>query len=128
MSGLIAIVSNDTEERQEMLSTLARQDLPASPLDSLPAVLTLVTEQNVQVIVLDLDTVPADNLFFKQLKTIKPSLAIVAFSSRPFHPELKIAFKEHIQACLRKPLDPDEFIFWIRSILRIQPEETVGPE
>lgn len=128
MSGLVVIVSNDTEERQEMLSTLERQDLTASPLDSLAAVMTLVAEQNVQVMVLDLDTVPADNVFFKQLKTINPGLAVVTLSGRPFHPELKSAFKEHIQVCLRKPLDRDEFILWIRSILAAVPEEPLAPE
>jgi hypothetical protein len=37
-------------------------------------------------------------------------------SSDRFHPELKDAICYHIYACLTKPLDYDELLYWLRCI------------
>jgi len=35
---------------------------------------------------------------------------------RAFHPELEEAMSNYIFACLSKPADEDELVFWIKSL------------
>jgi hypothetical protein len=37
-------------------------------------------------------------------------------SAKRFHPELQDAIQHHIYACLNKPVDPDELLFWVKSV------------
>jgi len=70
-----------------------------------------------RVILVDLDTIPADTAFFKKIKKVYPAFDILTISSRSFHPELKDALSTHIYACLNKPIDEDELLFCITSLL-----------
>jgi hypothetical protein len=45
-----------------------------------------------------------------------PAVRFLCKSKDRFHPELKDAICYHIYACLTKPVDPDELLFWIKSI------------
>lgn len=72
---------------------------------------------DVEVLVLDLDTIPSENRFFRNLKRQCPAMSIIGLSSRSFHPELKEAMRKYIYACLCKPVDPDELVYWIHSIV-----------
>ena len=50
------------------------------------------------------------------IKKMDTSLQIIAISSKSFHPELEEAIRDYVYACLRQPVDPDELIYWIKSI------------
>ena len=79
-------------------------------------------ETDRRVVLLDLDSFPADNRFFKSLKRTRPDFNIFFLSSRSFHPELKEAMSTYICACFRKPLDGDELVFWLKAVSR-EPRE-----
>lgn len=68
-----------------------------------------------RVLIIDLDLVPLSNLELRELKRSSPDACLLALSSRAFHPELREAMREHIDVCLKKPVDPDELAFWLRS-------------
>jgi hypothetical protein len=68
------------------------------------------------VAILDLDGLSVDNRFFRDLKRINPSVVFIALSSRPFHPELKESLCVHIYACIRKPYDPMELFYLLKTI------------
>ena len=67
-------------------------------------------------VVLDIDTIPMDNRTIRELAIKYPSVRFLCTSKDRFHPELKDAICYHIYACLNKPVDPDELLFWIKSI------------
>jgi DNA-binding NtrC family response regulator len=67
-------------------------------------------------VILDMDSVAADNRFFRELKRQAPGLYVLVLSSRSYHPGLEEAMGSHIYACLAKPLDPEEFRYWMKSI------------
>ena len=67
------------------------------------------------VIMLDVDTIFADNRSIKELKKRFPESHILAISKAAFHPELSEAVSKHVFACLRKPLDSEEILFWLRA-------------
>ncbi len=67
-------------------------------------------------VVLDIDTIPIDNRKIRELAIKYPAVRFLCTSKDRFHPELKDAICYHIYACLNKPVDPDELLFWIKSI------------
>ena len=75
----------------------------------------LESDQYVAV-VLDIDSVPVDNRTIRELALKYPGVRFLCTSKDRFHPELKDAICYHIYACLTKPVDPDELLFWLKSI------------
>lgn len=67
-------------------------------------------------VVLDIDSIPIDNRTIRELAIKYPAVRFLCTSKDRFHPELKDAICYHIYACLNKPVDPDELLFWIKSI------------
>jgi len=70
-----------------------------------------------RAVILNLDNIAVTNRTLRDLKRKKPLTNIIALSERQFHPELEEAFREYISVCLKQPLDSDELVYWLRSIL-----------
>ena len=116
MKKTIILVSSEEEQLADLTDTLETHDYPAIVTRSTDALETLLREHSSHVIVLDLDTVPADNRFFRKMKERNPALHIIVLSGLPFHPELKEAILSHIDVCLSKPINADDLLYWLRSI------------
>ncbi len=69
------------------------------------------------LVIIDLDMDLVDSRFLRALKKKCPELFVPGLSDRPYHPELKEAMRQQIQACLRKPVDEDKLAFWVRSFI-----------
>jgi len=67
-------------------------------------------------VILDLDTVPVNNQFFRDLRKLHPQLQMLGVSKLSYHPGLEEVIGSHLFACLVKPLDVEELSFWLRSI------------
>ena len=116
MEERILILDADKKQCQELCAFLEKQDYHATPVDSLAHLEKHIFEDDCQVLVVDLDTVQFDKKIFRNLKKTKPELSILGLSNRPFHPELEEAMSRHIYACLNKPVDEDELIFFLKSL------------
>ena len=112
----VAIVDADAQQCGKSCAMLEQLDYPATPLYSRLDLEAYLKRQPDGIVILDMDTVAADNRFFRELKRQAPGLYILALSSRPYHPGLEEAMGSHIYACLAKPLDPEEFRYWMKSI------------
>lgn len=67
-------------------------------------------------VILDLDSIRIDNRTIRELTILYPHIYFLCMSKDRFHPELKDAICYHIYACLTKPLDYDELLYWLRCI------------
>lgn len=112
----VVVVDADEEQRQELCAALERKNYKTCPLHSLANLGRELREGDRQVLILDLDTIPVDNRFFRGLKRENPGVCVIGLSSRPFHPELKEAMSSHIYACLGKPVDEEELVYWVKSL------------
>jgi DNA-binding NtrC family response regulator len=112
----VVVVDADEQQRQEMCAVLEREDYRTVSLHSLATLNQEIQEGTRRVVILDLDTIPVDNRFFRGLKKENPGVCVIGLSSRPFHPELKEAMSSHIYACLGKPVDEEELVFWVKSL------------
>ena len=122
----VVVLDTDLAQCQEIRNLLSSLDVSA--MQSVPELQEFLTESDCRVILIDLDTIAIDNRTLAQMKRQHPEIEIIAKSERTFHPELEEALRSHILACLAKPLDPDELIFWLRSIFQnsSSPEQSLN--
>ncbi len=112
----IIVVDGDKRSCRAMCKLLKAHQYCGIPCHTLADVQGLIEQNSCRALILDLDTVPVDNRRFRDLKKTNLALHILAVSGRLFHPELKEAIGSYIYACLCKPVDPDELVYWVKSI------------
>jgi DNA-binding NtrC family response regulator len=116
--GILRVAVVDADERycREVCALLEQSHIPAAPLYSLEDLPGHLSREPVGVLIVDLDTLPIDNNFFRKLKKENPDLFILCLSSRTYHPDLQEAMGSHIYASLAKPCNPEELFYWLRTI------------
>jgi DNA-binding NtrC family response regulator len=111
----IVVVDADKNQCKNLCSLLKQENHNVVELHSLLSLKKIVRDTSCRVVILDLDSLPVDNRFFKEFRRQNPGLPVMVLSSRSFHPELEQVMSKHICACIRKPLDPEELTYCIRS-------------
>jgi DNA-binding NtrC family response regulator len=112
----VAVADGDEFQCRKSCALLQQFGWPATALYSLPDLEAYLKDRPDGIVILDLDTLAPDNRFFRELKRNTPGLNVLALSSRSYHPGLEEAMGSHIYACLAKPLDPEEFLYWMKSV------------
>jgi DNA-binding NtrC family response regulator len=112
----IAIVHPIEKNGHQLGEILARTQYRVKVFVNLEELQTYLHTDPCRAVIIDMDELPVDKQFFRNLKRLQPALSILALSSRSFHPELEEAMSRHIYACLNKPVDPEEMIFLLRGI------------
>jgi DNA-binding NtrC family response regulator len=112
----IGIVGRNEDASRALCRTLERHEYRTTLLCSLPELEASIRKRNFQIVILDLDCVPVNNRILRHLRKQDPLLHVIGLSSRTFHPELKEAMRDDISACLGKPIDMDELLYWLKSI------------
>jgi len=117
----VVVVDADKRYCQELCALVKQANIPVAPLYSLEDLYKHLRKEQVRVLILDLDTLPVDNNFFKTLKKQNPKLYILCLSSLTYHPGLQEAMGSHIYASLAKPLNSEELLYWLKAISEIDP-------
>ena len=112
----IAVLDADQKERRRLCNLLEKNQYPTIPMHSIQYLVTNLKQLDCLAVILDIDTISVDNRTIRDLTLRFPGVYFFCLSERPFHPELHDAICYHIYACLTKPVDPDELLFWIKSI------------
>ncbi len=111
MSQLILVVEANKDKSQVLCVLSGHDHYRAIALDSLGSVKEKLQECRCHAVTLDLDSLPVDNRFIRDLKRQNSGLRILLLSERSFHPDLMEAMSDHVYACIRKPMDAEEFIY-----------------
>jgi len=113
--GLIILDAEKSSSRalSEMLTSRA---YPVTVTRKVSSLGELIESNQYVAVIVDIDSVSVNNRTIRDLALKYPGLCFLCTSKDRFHPELKDAICYHIYACLNKPIDPDELIFWIKSI------------
>lgn len=128
MPKMIMVVDANLEESQELCSMLERNHYSATALHSLLELAEKVRVSLCQAVILDLDSLPVDNRFIRGLCKENSELCLIGISSRTFHPELEEAMRAYISACLGKPVNEDELIYWLKSACAGEASSRASPE
>lgn len=115
MKGKAVIVDVDPKQHRELSKILEGRSYETILLNTLKDLQKYLQSNRCTIVIIELDTLPVDIRFFKNLKKMYPALCIMGLSERPFHPELEEAISSHIYACLTKPVDPDEFTYLLKG-------------
>ncbi|NQT68304.1 MAG: response regulator [Desulfobacteraceae bacterium] len=111
----IVVVDADKNQCEKLCALLRQENYRAVELHSLLSLKKILQETSCRVVIMDLDSLPVDNRFIKEFRRQNPGLPVMVLSSRSFHPELEQVMSKHICACLRKPPDPEELLYCIKS-------------
>lgn len=120
----VAVIDADVQSCRKLCALLEQADMPSAPYYSLEGLSEHLNKEQPGVLLIDLDTVPADNKFFRGLKKQYADMHILCLSSRTHHPGLEEAMGSYIYASLAKPLNSEELFFWLKSIAEILPDKT----
>ncbi len=112
----VMVVTSDKEHWRSLCALLRQSAYDAVRVESLDHLADNVERRNCRIVILDLDKMPVENRFLRQLRRDYPGLHIIGLSSRSFHPELEEAMSSHICACLGRPPDPDELVYCLKSL------------
>jgi len=116
MKKKIVVLNADQPECRKTCTLLEAQNYPALPMHSLAKLDEVIRKGDIQTVFIDIDTVPVDNRFIRELAIRNPGTYILCASKDKFNPELKDAICYHIYACMNKPLNPDELFYWLSVI------------
>ena len=112
----ILVVDENEQSSQELCSILKTQHYPTTAIHLLPELEPCIEKDDYIAVIIDIDSIPFDNRSIRNLALKHPGVRFLCTSKDRFHPELKDAICYHIYACLNKPVDPDELLYWIKSI------------
>jgi len=112
----LAIIDGDKQNGQQFCAFLEKLSYSASLLNSLED-LEGYLEQNPKIaVILDLDNLVVPSQAIRALRKRHPQLHILGVSKLLRHPGLEELIGSHLYACLVKPLDEEELLFWLKSI------------
>ena len=84
--------------------------------DSIKELKICLGKSDYLAVIIDIDTVSIDNRCIRELTLKYPNVYFFCLSKDKFHPELQDAICYHIYACLNKPVDPQELLFWLKCV------------
>lgn len=116
MNGMLLIMTADTEEHGSVSSLLAACGYASQKAASATELREKLQGGAFSAVLLDLDTVVLDNRTIRVLTLEFPVTPFLCLSSERLHPELQDSIRDHIYACLTKPIDPDELSYWLKCI------------
>ena len=112
----IIVLDGIKKSSDELCTILESRHYSTSAIQSLPHLEGLIQSEEYLAVIIDIDSVPVDNRTIRYLALTYPGVRFLCTSKDRFHPELKDAICYHIDACLNKPVDPEELLYWIKSI------------
>ncbi len=112
----ILVLDANQKSCRQFCELLQQQQYSAIAMHSLEGLEDRLAEQQYLAVFIDIDTIKIDNRTVRKLTLNFPAVYFFCLSQHPFHPELEDAICYHIYACLKKPVDPEELTYWIKSI------------
>ncbi|MFN2437126.1 MAG: hypothetical protein ABR513_08565 [Desulfotignum sp.] len=112
----VILISRESDELHEIRRTLAVNGYAAHLVENMAMLNQALAKITANCVILDLDALDIDNPTIRKLTLQYPHIYFLCMSKNRFHPELKDAICYHIYACLTKPLDYDELLYWLRCI------------
>jgi DNA-binding response OmpR family regulator len=118
MEKKIIVLDADPAQSRDLCTLLEGQAYNLTVVGGLAGIDKHIPENDCFAIILNLDTVAVDNRILRKLKQKTHRASIIALSGRTHHPELEESLRENISACLTKPTDLDELVYWLNAVFK----------
>ena len=116
MQKKVVLVDANRVESSQICSYLLDGDYRGVSLDSIDLLAGTLQGRDCMAVIIDIDTIQVDNRDIRNLAVAYPEVRFFGLSNEDIHPGLREAICYHMYACMKKPLDPDELLYWLRSI------------
>ena len=117
MEKTVVVLDPDKKHSRELCSVLEKDRYRVLPLPSAKDLALFLRQSAARALILDIDGIPMDNRALKELRRDNRDLCIIGLSGRSFHPELKEALSQYIDACFAKPVEWDDLLYYLRGAL-----------
>ncbi|MCK8604236.1 hypothetical protein [Desulfoferrobacter suflitae] len=114
----VLVVSGNLKECEQVCNVLNDSGYEAVTVNAVEHIEESLLTNGARVVFLDLDSFSVNNHFIKMFRKRNPEVCIFVISSRLLHPELQESISTDISACLRKPVDSEEMLYLLRSIIK----------
>jgi len=115
MNFKVLVVNAVKDEADKIADLLEPAGYTTCIVDRLEDVEAAITAGECMAVLLDLDSLEVSNRTVRLMTLKFPQVCFLCTSWKPFHPELQDAICYHIYACIQKPIDPDELLYWMKS-------------
>ena len=112
----VLIANMDRGEAGHLADIISSTGYRSQTCHTLTDMMKVLAESSFMAVLLDIDSLDIDNRSIRSLTLAYPDVCFLCTSRDRFHPDLKEALCYHIFACINKPVDPDELVYWIRCI------------
>jgi DNA-binding NtrC family response regulator len=112
----LAIIDADNQNGQQFCTLLHELHYSARLFNSLADMEKHLEHDPDTAVILDLDSITVQSQAIRALRKRHPHLHILGVSKLLVHPGLEELIGSHLYACLVKPLDREELLFWLKSI------------
>ena len=116
MEKKVLMIIKDQKEANQLSLLLSDNQYHPHTVDRLEGLDQIINKFSCNTAILDLDSISVDNRALRELTIKYSQISFLCISKDRFHPELKDAISYHVYACLNKPLDNDELLYWLRCI------------
>lgn len=116
MDPVVLVVNADRDEANSIGDLLRPAGYTPCIIDTLEGVEDAVATSKCMTVLLDLDSLDVSNRGVRQMTFKFPKVSFLCTSRIPLHPELEDAIGFHFYACIQKPVDPDELLYWLKCI------------
>jgi DNA-binding NtrC family response regulator len=123
----VIVLDSDQDSCEELCALLKGRDYRSRPSHTLQDLETVLNEGTCMVAILDLNMPSIDNRVVRELTLKNPGVYFLGLTRHRFNPELEESICYHVYACLTKPVDPDELLYWLKSIFEDEAERKDGP-
>lgn len=118
VSKKILIVSNNKECNETLCEFLKKKGYVAISLNSVMEIGETIRSNNYQMVFLDINNIGIDNRGIRELTIEHPSAYFIGLTDKKLNPEFKESICYHMYACMHKPPDFEELLFWVKSIFK----------
>ncbi len=117
MKRSVIVLNKNREENAELCDILKNVNYSLKPLFSYDELESPLKTEDVLALFIDMDTIPMENSSIRLLNKRFPHVSLLLTSVKKSHPDLEEAIGHYVYACISKPIDPDEVIYWLKCIL-----------
>ncbi len=112
----IGILDANIKYCNDLCSILNDLDFQARPIHTLENLSAYLKEDSLHAVIINIDTMNLNNTDIKNLSRKYRKTTFLCISESRFHPDFKEAIRNHIFACLNKPIDTNELNYFLKSI------------
>jgi DNA-binding NtrC family response regulator len=112
----VLLASADTSENSSLSELVRPHGWSPQVAVSIAELENRLRGDDFHAVILDIDSLAADNRTISRLAAASPRVAFLCISRERLHPQLQESIRKHVFACLTKPIDPEELGYWLKCI------------